>query len=115
MLICDPTFTSHIKKHILNKFPFKFLRTAVQWIGGQRVYILLRHTHHESQENIISPRTLQETTNTGNGVTQTLTLKLRKQTSWDFPGGTVVEDPPANAGDAGSSPGLGRSHMPWSN
>ena len=22
---------------------------------------------------------------------------------------------PANAGDTGSSPGLGRSHMPWSN
>ena len=32
-----------------------------------------------------------------------------------FPGGTVVENPPANAGDTGSSPGLGRSHMPWSN
>ena len=33
----------------------------------------------------------------------------------DFPGGTVVKNPPANAGDMGSSPGLGRSHMPWSN
>ena len=32
-----------------------------------------------------------------------------------FPGGTVVESLPANAGDTGSSPGLGRSHMPWSN
>ena len=32
-----------------------------------------------------------------------------------FPGGTVVESLPANAGDAGSSPGLGRSHMPRSN
>ena len=32
-----------------------------------------------------------------------------------FPGGAVVENPPANAGDRGSSPGLGRSHMPWSN
>ena len=29
-----------------------------------------------------------------------------------FPGGTVVENLPANAGDTGSSPGLGRSHMP---
>ena len=26
----------------------------------------------------------------------------------------VVESPPANVGDTGSSPGLGRSHMPWS-
>ena len=32
----------------------------------------------------------------------------------DFPGGAVVKNPPANAGDTGSSPGLGRSHMPRS-
>ena len=32
-----------------------------------------------------------------------------------FPGGTVVGNLPANAGDTGSSPGLGRSHMPRSN
>ena len=32
-----------------------------------------------------------------------------------FPDGAVVKNLPANAGDTGSSPGLGRSHMPWSN
>ena len=31
-----------------------------------------------------------------------------------FPGGAVVENLPANAGDTGSSPGPGRSHMPQS-
>ena len=31
-----------------------------------------------------------------------------------FPGGAVVGNLPANAGDAGSGPGLGRSHMPRS-
>ena len=31
-----------------------------------------------------------------------------------FPGGAVVENLPANAGDMGSSPGLGGSHMPRS-
>ena len=31
-----------------------------------------------------------------------------------FPGGAVVENLPANAGDMGSRPGLGRSHMPRS-
>ena len=31
-----------------------------------------------------------------------------------FPGGAVVESLPANAGDAGSGPGLGGSHMPRS-
>ena len=33
----------------------------------------------------------------------------------DFPGGAVVKNPRANAGYIGSSPGSGRSHMPWSN
>ena len=33
----------------------------------------------------------------------------------EFPGGAVVKNPPANAGDMGSSSGLGRFHMPWSN
>ena len=31
-----------------------------------------------------------------------------------FPGGAVVGSLPASAGDTGSSPGLGRSHMPQS-
>ena len=43
-----------------------------------------------------------------------LTL-VSKVNGRDFPGGTVVKNPPANAGDMGSSPGPGRSHMPWSN
>ena len=30
---------------------------------------------------------------------------------WGFPSGAVVKNPPANAGNMGSSPGLGRSHM----
>ena len=33
----------------------------------------------------------------------------------DFPGGAVVKNLPAKAGDMVSSPGLGRSHMPQSN
>ena len=35
--------------------------------------------------------------------------------SLDFPGGAVVKNPPVNAGDTSSSPGPGRSHIPWSN
>ena len=38
-----------------------------------------------------------------------------KWAAGDFPGGAVVKNPPANAGDTGSSPGPGRSHMPRSN
>ena len=39
----------------------------------------------------------------------------RMEEHWGFPGGAVVENLPANAGDTGSSPGLGRSHMLRSN
>ena len=39
----------------------------------------------------------------------------QKMTKRGFPGGAVVKNPPASAGGMGSSPGLGRSHMPWSN
>ena len=42
-------------------------------------------------------------------------LTIRTSSSWDSPGGTVVKNPPANAGDKGSIPGLGRSHMLQSN
>ena len=38
-----------------------------------------------------------------------------KKTIEGFPGGAVVENLPANVGGTGSSPGLGRSHMPQSN
>ena len=41
--------------------------------------------------------------------------RLIKKKGRDFPGSAVVKNPPANAGDTGSSPGLGRSHTPWSN
>ena len=45
-------------------------------------------------------------------VQNVLVLKIQ---NWDFPGGTMVKNPPANAGATGSSPGPGRSHMPRSN
>ena len=35
--------------------------------------------------------------------------------SLGFPGGVVVKNPPANAGDTSLIPGPGRSHMLWSN
>ena len=38
-----------------------------------------------------------------------------KKQAWGFPGGAVVKNPPANAGDTVSSPDPGRSHMPRSN
>ena len=41
-----------------------------------------------------------------------LAVKTNEQ---DFPGGSVVKNPPANARDTGSIPDLGRSHRPQGN
>ena len=38
-------------------------------------------------------------------------VHIKKKKNLGFPGGSVVENLPANAGDTGSSPDLGRSHM----
>ena len=43
---------------------------------------------------------------------QLSTIKDRPE---DFPGGPLVKDLPASAGDMGSIPGLGRVHMPQGN
>ena len=40
---------------------------------------------------------------------------LSKHKAPDFPGGEVVKNPSANAGDIGLTPGLGISHMPQGN
>ena len=41
--------------------------------------------------------------------------KKKKNNFQGLPGGPVVKNLPANAGDTGSVPRLGRSHMPRSN
>ena len=42
-------------------------------------------------------------------------IQIKSRGGWGFPGGAVVKNLPANARDTGSSPSLGRSHMPQSN
>ena len=49
------------------------------------------------------------------GITHDIIFSLSLKKYRGFPGGAVVENLPASAGDTGSSPGLGRSHMPRSN
>ena len=49
---------------------------------------------------------------------QEITEEIKKEINKyleGFPGGAVVKNLPANAGDTGSSTGLGRSHMPQRN
>ena len=45
----------------------------------------------------------------GSELHETSHTKRRK----DFLGGSVAENPPADAGDTGSIPGPGSSHMVW--
>ena len=40
---------------------------------------------------------------------------LKESGHWDFPGGPLVKNLPAHAGDTGSIPGLGRFHTPQRN
>ena len=39
----------------------------------------------------------------------------KKKKSRGFLGGSVVKNPPTNAGNMSLIPDLGRSHVPWSN
>ena len=70
----------------------------------------------ELQEERNSPESVGITGESDDkSLTWLLSLKrLLKSSIWGFPGGTVVVNLPANAGDTGSRPGLGRSHMPRS-
>ena len=47
------------------------------------------------------------------GLQKCILISLQICKDRDFPCGTVVKNPPANAEDMGSSPGPGRSHMLW--
>ena len=60
-------------------------------------------------------REKQRLTYEGTPIRLSADLSSKMLQAWDFPGGTVVKNSPANAGDKGSSPGPGRSHMPRSN
>ena len=43
------------------------------------------------------------------------TISGLRKTTEDYPGGPVVTNPPANAGDIGLIPGSGRFHIPSGN
>ena len=40
-------------------------------------------------------------------------FRVRRRVMEGFPGGSVAKNLPTNAGDTGSIPGPGRSHMLW--
>ena len=78
--------------------------------------MMIRNHYSQQQpcpiEFSLIPYNIKQASNT---VPHPLSSKSRvKNACAGFPGGAVVKNPPANAGDTGSSPGPGRSHMPQS-
>ena len=69
----------------------------------------LPSTHITSPGPPTTPHTLSIYTES---IPLSLFIPPAKLATEGFPGGAVVEDLPANAGDAGSGPGLGGSHVP---
>lgn len=49
------------------------------------------------------------------GVACERTMNRSRTVYWGFLGGAVVKNPPACAGDLGSIPGPGKSHVLWGN
>ena len=66
--------------------------------------------HSYQQEEIMKLNRRKKSKTQPSAVYKTHNFKTQ-----DSPAGTVVKNPPANAGDMGSIPGPGRSHMLRSN
>ena len=81
-------------------------QTVRIWEQGTQGDISCKNSHYDKlhKDNTLSLKLLgwweREERNT---------LCRKTSTDWGFPGGSVVKNPPANAGDAGLIPGSGRS------
>ena len=71
----------------------------------QNSMVVAQKQTHRSMEQNKEPR---------NQLTLTWAINVQQRRQEGFPGGAVARNPPANAGDTGSCPGPGRSHMPQS-
>ena len=83
----------------------------------EKTFFQRRHTDgqqaHEKMLNIVNH---QRKANQNHSEILPYTCQSNYQKrSQDFPGGAVVKNPPANAGNTGSIPGLGGSQMPRTN
>ena len=75
-------------------------------------------THKKGRKRVKEDKivTRQAENNEQNGNSKSFPFSNYFKCKWrDFSGCAVVKNPPASAGDTGSIPGLGRSHMLWSN
>ena len=92
------------KLNILNASIFMYVSQVVKWapLGGECVLGSCWGARSYFKKTIVYSNF-------------TLTVMVYRKRIKGFPGGAVVKNPPANAGDTGSSPGPGRSHVPRSN
>ena len=89
----------------------------VKWLKKKKIWKASQNNGGELQKQMMDD--LNENTHLQEGLEL---FAQEKQTAWEskdqergFLGGSIVKNPPANAGDTGSIPGLERPHMPWSN
>ena len=79
------------------------------------MWTLKKQTNEQTKQNrnrlIDTENKLVVTTGEGLGGQAKQVAGIKRYKLPGFPGGAVVENLPANAGDTGSSPGPGRSHM----
>ena len=76
---------------------------------------MLNVTHHQGNANQNHSDVQLHTHEDGHFQKPNQTKPKQNTMSGDFPGGAVVKNLSANAGDMGSSPRPGRSNMLWSN
>ena len=97
-------------------------RTRVSFVSCTGRRVLYHQRHLGSPENCVF-NTTAFSVELSNPLTRKreskLTLAIQnnhlKDAHQGFPDSSVVKNLPAKAGNVGSIPGLGRSHMPWSN
>ena len=84
-------------------------------LGGQLRELLLIHIFQSSQHAFSSNVSFLIRESLMIFLSSDMIEPILSMKNQGFPGGALVENLPANAEDTGSSPGLGRSHMPRSN
>ena len=101
-------YADHIRHYLFNLHNNPVKVTIISWsqsVDGRILYI----RNHVAEQVMLGLTPRHRMISRSQNLDQI-------QVFWDLiPGGTVVKNPPANAGDTGLSPIPGRSHMPRSN